>query len=176
MSSIISDEEVFMQIKEPSRKAYRRAWSLLKEVIGEFDFETGPPGEDEFIKFFKYLRIEKKAASSTLWTTYSYLNSVMQRKYSVRLQQIPRLTLLIKSYDTDVKQKAKIFDDDKMKQFMVEKDHSTYWLVRQVIAMIAFFGGLRIEELMRLQLETIQKTDLGYSIIHHRVKQRRSDK
>ena len=63
-----------------------------------------------------------------------------------------------------------------MKLFLVEKDHNNYWLVRQVIAMIAFFGGLRIEELMRLQLETIQKTDLGYSIIHHRVKQRRSDK
>jgi hypothetical protein len=59
---------------------------------------------------------------------------------------------------------------------MLARKDSAYWLVRQVITIVAFFGGLRIQECMDLVLEKIQRGKEGYFITHFRVKQRRSDK
>jgi hypothetical protein len=118
MASIASDEEVFAQFKEDSRKQYRRMWFQFCDYISYFDFESSPPGEESFMKFFKYLRLEKKFTSSSLWTFYSCLNSMMKRKYNVKLQELPQLTMLIKGLDTNIKDKAPIFDDTQMKAIM----------------------------------------------------------
>jgi len=176
MATIVSDDDVFAQFVGESRKAYKRAWMQFVEFSGEFDFEAGPPGEDLLTRYFKHLRLEKKVASTSLWTFYSYINSIIKRKYSVRLQDFPRLTFLIKSYQEDVKQKAAIFDDVLIKEFMVRRMDTAYWLVRQAICIVAFFGGLRLQECMDLVLEKIQRSKEGYFITHSRVKQRRSDK
>jgi hypothetical protein len=85
------------------------------------------------------------------------------------------LTLLIKGFNDDVKQKAAIFDDAVLKKFMVSRRNIAYWLVRQAICIVSFFGGLRHQECMGLELEKIQRSKEGYIITHNRVKQR-SDK
>ncbi len=51
---------------------------------------------------------------------------MMKRKYDVKLQNFPRLTMLLKGYDTDIKTKANIFDDTKIKSFMLTKMESSY--------------------------------------------------
>jgi hypothetical protein len=66
------------------------------------------------------------------------------------------LTLLIKGFNEDVKQKAAIFDDAVLKKFMVSRRNNAYWLVRQSICIVSFFGGLRHQECMDLELEKIQ--------------------
>ena len=48
--------------------------------------------------------------------------------------------------------------------------------VRQAICIVAFFGGLRLQECMDLVLEKIQRGKEGFFITHTRAKQRRSDK
>ena len=177
MSTIVSDDDIFVQFtNEASRKQYERMWKQFLEFCGDFDLEAGQPGEDLLTNYFKHLRFEKKMASSSLWTVYSCLNSILKRKYSAKLQELPRLTLLIKGFDQDVKQKAAIFDDVQLKEFMLAKKDTGYWLVRQAICIVAFFGGLRLQECMDLVLEKIQRGKEGYTITHRRVKQRRSDK
>ncbi len=84
-------------------------------------------------------------SSSSLWTISSCLNSIFKRKYNAKLQELPRLTLLIKGFDQDVKQKAAIFDDVLLKEFMVSRKDNVFWLVRQAICIVAFFGGLRLQ-------------------------------
>ncbi len=84
-------------------------WSQFRDFIPDFDFASGPPGEEAFTNFFKFLRLEKNLASTSLWTYYSCLNSMMKRKYNVKLQNYPRLAMLLKGYDTDIKTKANIF-------------------------------------------------------------------
>ncbi len=125
--------------------------------------------------YFKFLRLERKMASSSLWTVYSCINSIFKRKYNAKLQDLPRLTLLIKGFNDDVKQKAAIFDDAVLKEFMLSRRNSAYWLVRQAICIVSFFGGLRHQESMDLELEKIQRSKEGYIITHNRVKQQ-SDK
>jgi hypothetical protein len=176
MAPIVSDHDVFLQFtNESSQKQYKRKWSEFVEFCGDFDLEAGHPGEDLLSNYFKHLRNTKKMASSSLWTIYSCLNSIFKRKYSTKLQELPRLTLLIKGFDKDVKQKAAIFDDQQLKEFMLARKDSAYWLMRQVITIVAFFGGLHIQECMDLVLEKIQRGK-EYFITHFRVKQRRSDK
>lgn len=127
------------------------------------------------MSFFKYLRLEKNFASTSMWTVYSCLNSMMKRKYNKKLQDLPRITMLIKSFDTDVKVKANIFEDSDIKAFMLATMESSYWLVRQAICIVAFFGGLRLQECQDLLLEKMVRNNDGFRIVHSRVKQR-SDK
>ncbi len=74
--------------------------------------------------YFNFLRLEKKLSSSSLWPVYSCLNSIFKRKYNAKLQELPRLTL--KGFDQDVKQKAAIFDDVLLKEFMVSRKDNVY--------------------------------------------------
>jgi hypothetical protein len=172
MASVASDEDVFAQFKQQSRKQYVRMWSQFRDFIPDFDFASGPPGEEAFTNFFKFLRLEKNLASTSLWTYYSCLNSMMKRKYNVKLQNYPRLTMLLKGYDTDIKTKASVFDDTEIKSFMLAKMECSYWLVRQAISIVAFFGGLRLTECNDLVLEKMVRTNDGYKITHSRCKQR----
>ena len=172
MATILSDEEVFLQFSEDSKKQYKQIWTQFRSFIMDFDLETGAPGEEIFANFFKWLRHEKKMASSSMWTYYSCVNSIMKRKYNVKLQEIPRITMPLKSFDTDVKEKATIFEEAKLKMFMVANMESMYWLVRQAIAIVAFFGGLRHQECLGLKVEKMVRNTDGFNIRHFRVKQR----
>jgi len=157
MERIFSDHEIFDQIKDSSRKSYIRAWKDFKEFNPTLNYEEGPPGEDAFITFFRHLRLEKMFASSSMWTTYSYINSVVKRKYGFKLQSLPRVTMLLKSFDEDTKNKAAIFEEESLKQFLVAKTDNAYWEVRQAIAIMAYFGGLRLTECTELQLQKINR-------------------
>ena len=62
------------------------------------------------------------------------LNSVIKSKYGMSLKAYIRVTMLIKSYDTDVKRKAKVFIKEDFDRFLAALDLGTpYWLVRKVI-------------------------------------------
>jgi len=171
-NKIFSDAEVFEQIKPVSRRAYVKCWKGFKDLAGEFNFEAGPPGECLIVNYFRDLRFEKKVASSTMWTFYSYLNSILKRKYGFKLQELPRVTLFIKGLEVDMKKKAPIWDAGKLKKFLVAEMPTPYWEVRQSIVMMAFFGGLRLQETCDLELEKIIRGPEGYTITHMRCKQR----
>jgi hypothetical protein len=79
MEKIFSDKEVFEQIKDKSRKAYIKSWHDFKAFNSTNDFDASHPGEEDIIAYFKHLRQEKKIATSSLWTTYSYINSILKQ-------------------------------------------------------------------------------------------------
>ncbi len=118
-------------------------WSQFRNFNSDFDFESGSPGGESLTKFVKFLRLEKNLASTYLWTYYSCLNSMMKQKYKIKLQDFPRLTMLIKGSDTDIKDKATIFDDTEIKSFMLGNTESAFWLERQAISILDFFRGPR---------------------------------
>ena len=177
MSAILSDELAFETVAEASRGRYKKAWEEFKGFsIFSCEFETRMPSESELLEYFKHLRNEKKSSSSTLWTVYSMLNSVCKGKYSERLQKFPRITALLKSYNKDCKKKAAVFEDGDLEKFVGAKDLSTpYWLVRKVVMILAFFGGLTHTEAMDLELQKVRCAENGIYITHSRAKQR-SDK
>ena len=64
--SIHTDQEAFGAIKEASRPLYVKNWKEFLKIVPEFDKESGKPAEDMVMKFIKYLRLDKKCASSSL--------------------------------------------------------------------------------------------------------------
>ena len=120
-STIFTDESVFSQIKEKSRNAYIKSWEDFKSYLAGHDFKECHPGEEDIISFFNHLRNEKKMASSSIWTIYSYINSVMKRKYGWKLQSLPRITMTIKGYEEDTKLKAAIFEEEDLRRFCAMK-------------------------------------------------------
>ncbi len=62
-----------------------------------------------------------------------------------------------------------------LKKFMSQEMPSAYWEVRQAVAILVYFGGLRNQECMDLKMEQIIRNADGYTITHKRAKQR-SDK
>ena len=125
-------------------------------------------------------------ASSSLWVYYSMLNSIMKSKYDVSLKKHPRITVLLKSYDTDCKKKASTFSKESFDTFVGNCSISTpYWLVLkvcqcielcvmidyiQVIMITAYFGGLRHTETDGLKIENFVTTKEGVIVTHARSK------
>ena len=102
------------------------------ELTGS-SFEDSAPGEEDLINYFKFIRTERKMASSSMWVQYIHVNVVLKNRYGVKLQGFPRITTLLKSYDTDVKQKASVFESDDIQQFIERPENSPYWQVRKVL-------------------------------------------
>ena len=81
-------------LPKQSQKVYEHTWKEFSEFAGHDN-----PAEGDFIQYFHFLRETKSMKASTIWSTYSRLNSVCQTKTGKRLQQWPRITQLLKSYN-----------------------------------------------------------------------------
>ena len=100
---IYADDEVFAKIKDKSRMAYVKSWQDFENLNIDFEFEDGHPEEEAIIVYFKHLRLEKKTATSSIWTHYYYINSVMKRKYGWKLQTLPRIIMTMKGFEENQK-------------------------------------------------------------------------
>ena len=77
-------------LPKQSQKVYEHTWKEFIEFAGHDN-----PAEGNFIQYFHFLRETKSMKASTIWSTYSRLNSVYQTKTGKRLQQWPRITQLL---------------------------------------------------------------------------------
>ena len=84
----------------------------LKNFNIDFEFEDGHPEEEAIIVYFKHLRLGEKMATSSIWTHYSFINSVTNRKYGWKLQTLPRIKMTIKGVQEDIKHKTTIFKEE----------------------------------------------------------------
>ena len=65
---IYTDDEVFAQIKDKSRKAFVKSWKDFKNFNIDFEFDEGHPEEEAIIVYLKHLKLEKKMATTTTST------------------------------------------------------------------------------------------------------------
>ena len=92
LTTIYGDAIAFEGFKELSRKKYLKVWCKFQREGCQFwRVQEWMPTEDEFSKYFRYLRLEEKLSSSALWKTYSIINAVVKGMYGERLQKHPRL-------------------------------------------------------------------------------------
>ena len=138
-------------IKPKSRKKYAIEWANFTD-LSENSFDSEMPSEKNLMDYIKHLRLEKKRASSTLICNYSMINSICKHRYGKELQCYARLSSLLKSYNTDKKKKADIFEAENIQDYVTNAPDEPYHLVRKIIIIMAYFGGLRLVELEGLKV------------------------
>ena len=68
------------------------------------------PSQGKMLEYFKYLREDLNYKRSSIWKTYSMLNTLIKIKYSFPLASYPRLRQYIKANcSEDVVKKANVF-------------------------------------------------------------------
>ena len=104
-----------------------------------------PWTEDDFIRFFHYMRESRRYKASSMWTTYSRLNNSFQSLTGQSLQQWPRLKMLLKQYESGYERKtANIFMRGEILEVMKAPTMtSPFWILRKAAIALAFCGGLR---------------------------------
>ena len=103
---IVDDDIALESIKEGSRAKHAKLWREYKDYTFQsgagMNWEEERPKEEDVLAWVHYLRKDRKAASSSLWTYYSMLNTVVKSKYGFNLKTYVRVATLIKSYQVNI--------------------------------------------------------------------------
>ena len=126
--SILSDEDTFGNISAKCRKAYQAVWYDFKDFNqSSSQFDSRFPNEIEMLEYFKKLGEVNKFVFTTLWTKYSIINSVVKAKYGRKLQEYPRLTANLKTFNgVDEKKKSDIFSLEELDAFIGSHNDTKY--------------------------------------------------
>ena len=134
-SSIFLDSEAFIHIKEGN------GIKTLLEISWCQDRQLNMT----YYNLFNILERRKE----WLHPVFRQSVSVSKGKYSFNLKQYCRVTILLKSFDVDIKQKANVFSTSNIQQFLLDADSSIpCCIVRKTIVCLAYYGGLRLKEMM----------------------------
>ena len=65
-----------------SKDIYVKKWREFLDFIGDKE----KPDETDFMQYFDNLHNNRKFKASSIWSTYSMLNSMFQREFGEKLQ------------------------------------------------------------------------------------------
>ena len=86
------------------------------------------------------------------------------RELGEKLQNYPRVTQLLISYNADyVRKVASVFEKEHIDAYLSLEDNSPF-LVRKLAVTMALCGGLRTAELRELNFESVVKKDDVYDV------------
>lgn len=145
-----------------SGKIYDKYWNDFLTYCNVFYKDCGmenSPTEECLLAYFDSLTNDGYKAS-TMWTRYSAIKCICRVRLGLHLQYYARLVALLKQYDKQRKslpKKAKGFKDDDLLKFVTNASDDNINLVTKVIAIVAYFGGLRIGE----ELCSMRTSDLS---------------
>ena len=86
-------------------QTYIKAWDkfcLFCEEKYKVDARKVPgASENHFVEYFEYLRTVKEYQGNTIWTAYSYLNTMYKKEFGRRIGDLyPGIVLQLKQYST----------------------------------------------------------------------------
>ena len=148
-------------ISKKSEKVYSKRWEDFKSFLQS----DGEPTEDDYLRYMKWLKNDKKLKASTLWAIYSMLNSAHQNNYGVKLQEFRRLITLLKSYNSDYERVcAKAFTTEQIMEFLNLPLGTPFWLARKCAVALMVCCGLRKADLINLDVADVQEAGETYYI------------
>ena len=135
------------------------------------------PTEEDYVRYFYFLRHVKDYVVSSLWSMYSRLNNGHQRRFGTRLQQWPRITNMLKGYASGYQRKsASIFTREQMEQALQVQDYSLNWVLWKAIVSVAFLGGLRGIELRSITYGNVNIDNQGVWVDYSQAKRKGEEK
>ncbi len=165
-----------------SKAIYEKAWNdfnkflaseMSSAILQDDGLTKTEPGEDDYIRYFHYLKKNKEFKASSLWSTYSHLNNVHRRIWGIKLQKRPRITMLLKNHESGyVRSAAKAFTKDEILQIMQIDNTTNVWVLRKAAIAIAYCGGLRCVELHSIKYGNLTLDNEGVWVMFQQAKQR----
>ncbi len=137
--------------KEIYLSAYRK-FEIFQKSKKQFEPNVAP-SETLLLNYFHHLRSVEKWQATSIWSQYSRLNGVLKRKFRLSMKTMPNVTDLLKSYEVGHRvKKANVFTPQQIEDMIMDPElTSRYWLVRKVVALVGYFGGMRNTELRSIE-------------------------
>ncbi|XP_031355092.1 uncharacterized protein LOC116178061 isoform X3 [Photinus pyralis] len=115
--------------------------------------------ENILIKYLTELSATVKP--STLWSHYSMLKATLHIKHGVNIKSYSKLTLFLKNKSCGYQPKtSKTLTKEQISKFLEEAPDHKY-LMTKVCLMLGVAGGLRREQLVRIQFEDVTELNTG---------------
>ena len=111
-------------LPEKSKELYLKRWMDLMDFMGE---PARRPTETDYLQYFDFLKTTKNHAVSSVWSIYSSLNSIHQREFNEKLQSFPRVTQLLKTYNTTYERKVASILEEGSQKMLPKKNKIRYW-------------------------------------------------
>ena len=163
------------QAPSKSRDVYERAWVLFGEFLNR-DVNQSEPKEEDYIRYFDYLRKAKNYKSSSLWAIHSRVKNCHQRRYGTD-PKWKRVYMQLQSYEADyVVKTANVFALDEIEVILQLDNNSAVWVMRKALAAVAICGGLRCCEVRNITLRDVVTDDEGAWVTFRHGKQRGAQK
>jgi len=158
---------------KPTRENYLRAW--WKFLVHTGVKKNVEPVEADFKNYLGHLHTVEEKAPTTIASTYSKLNKVMEIAFDKRLREYPKLPMFVRQIHKGYrKKKAGIFEGEEIIHYLevVLVRANAYELVRAFIVVVGYCGSLRPDEIRKLKFKDIQLTLEGYQVEFEPSKQR----
>jgi len=113
--------------------------------------------EEMLAQYLDFLRNELEYAPTTIWSSFSKVNTKYQDIGGLKLQdKFPRLKNLLKRYqDGYVKKRADTFDYEQIKKFLENANDEGKNLLHKAVVCIALYGGLRCADLVNIENDDV---------------------
>ena len=155
ISSILADLN-----PKKSAAIYDKRWDAFLNFLGERQ-----PDEEALLKFFDHLSKDRGYKASSLWSWYSCINAKYSIMHGQKLQSMPRLQALMKSFNAGyVRKTAKTFTRDEIYAFLALDGSTPKCMLVKAAACIGFCGGLRMCELRSLNISSLKESKIGYIV------------
>lgn len=156
-----------------STKKYNTSW---QQFLDYTEIKDRKPTEQDFLQYFDYQRNEKKLAASTLWSSYSMINSKYQLNFGEKLQSFPRLTMQLKSYEAGyVRKTANIFSKEDIFRFIETAPDTNEFIYMKAATIICYYGGLRCADLTSINTDDLEFNEVSGMWVNYSVSKQRGE-
>lgn len=129
--------------------------------------QSNAPKEEDYIRYYKYLRVNKNAHSGTLVNKRCGLNFYHSRIFGVSLCSFSQLNELVNQYRAEDRSKGlsgiKKFTQAELEHFFTHQDFNTpMWILLKSAAAIIMSGKLNPKQLTQLQIGDVMLSEEGY--------------
>jgi integrase len=138
---------------------YKNEWQRFLDYSGfQNEFSLDSITEQGIVQYLDYLRKELNLAPTTIWSSFSKLNTMYQDFGGQKLQvKYPRLIKLLQRYQHGYTPKrAEIFTVEQIESFLKNSPEEGQNLLNKSVVCFGFYGGLRCADMVGICNEDVE--------------------
>lgn len=160
-----SAKEIFADTlsNRKSKSMYDCEWSRFIEYSQLGDkFVIEDISEEKIIQYIDFLHHELNYAPTTIWSSFSKINSSYQDLGGTKLQlKFPRLAKVLKQYQSGyIPKRAETFSFNQINSFLEGSSNEGKNLLHKAVVCFALYGGLRCADLVSIENADVEINEI----------------